>query len=322
MSLGDDGHYRREALFSAERPVLSEEDRKEAVRAGRRKTRLRRWASTLGALSLIGGASALMWHAYNWGVGEVENSQIPLVSAAEGKEKVPPKDRGGLDVPYQDSLVLNGEPGTEVERIVPPPEDPVLLAVEPAASPSGQQEQNGVSAPAPEASGQDPIGDMIEQTATLAADSAAAGLQAEVQDEVAPQAEVTPQAQVTPQAEVTQQALAEPSQATQDAQAAEVQEAPAAEPRVQTAQVGQVSGYKVQLASVQDGAAAEQEWQRLQRRYPDLLGSLSLQVQTVDIEGRGTFHRIQAGPLPSQETASDLCDQLKGRDQPCIVVAP
>jgi cell division septation protein DedD len=90
----------------------------------------------------------------------------------------------------------------------------------------------------------------------------------------------------------------------------------------QQAQVGQVSGYKVQLAAVQDASAAEREWRRLQGLHPELLGNLTLFTETVEIEGRGTFHRIQAGPLPSRETAADLCDVLKGREQPCLVVSP
>jgi cell division septation protein DedD len=106
------------------------------------------------------------------------------------------------------------------------------------------------------------------------------------------------------------------------AESADAQVAEAQPSQTQTAQVGQVSGFKVQLASLQDPEAAQQEWKRLQGLHPELLGNLAMQTQKVEIEGRGTFYRIQAGPLPSRETADDLCALLKGRDQPCIVVAP
>ena len=31
-------------------------------------------------------------------------------------------------------------------------------------------------------------------------------------------------------------------------------------------------------------------------------------------EGKGVFHRLQAGPLPSRESADSLCNQLKAKN--------
>ena len=63
--------------------------------------------------------------------------------------------------------------------------------------------------------------------------------------------------------------------------------------------------------------AANTQWAKLQKAYPDLLGALSLNVQKVTVNG-GTFYRIQAGPLTKAQ-AKDICSKLKAQKQDCIV---
>lgn len=296
MPSGDD-YGRREALYAGERPVINEAEQRRARQASRKRSRGARWLARLSAMAVLALFGGIVWYAYSWGVGEVGEGQIPIVRASEGPEKTLPDERGGLEVPYQDSLVLNGS-DEGVERIVPPPEEPLPLEAmpEPAAAPETAEAQAEDQTPAPS---EDPIGQMI-QTAELDGGGREAVAEADPLPEVKPEAP-----------EASSEAAQEPTPE------------PTPEPGVtQQAQVGQVSGYKVQLAAVQDASAAEREWRRLQGLHPELLGNLTLFTETVEIEGRGTFHRIQAGPLPSRETAADLCDVLKGREQPCLVVSP
>jgi hypothetical protein len=298
--MAEGGDYgRREALFAAERPVISEEEQRSAAREGRRKTRLRRWFSTLSTLMALVLFGGLVWYAYNWGTGEIEEGQLPIIRASTVPEKEAPEERGGLNVPYQDALVLNGSQGEQVERIVPPPEEPLLLEALPAPQEETSADQPKAVEEAPAEAGEDAIGQMIQMAeldnVSSDAPESAAPESSVVLPDIKPAAEATPEAAPDPAPEPTQ---------------------------TQTAQVGQVSGFKVQLASLQDPEGAQKEWKRLQGIHPELLGNLSMQTQKVEIEGRGTFYRIQAGPLPSRETADDLCALLKGRDQPCIVVAP
>ena len=79
-------------------------------------------------------------------------------------------------------------------------------------------------------------------------------------------------------------------------------------------------GIYIQLGSLgkRDGVSAE--WARLQKAFPDFLGDMELAVQTVTLEGRGTFHRIQTGPFPNRGTAEEMCAFLKSSDQACIVI--
>ena len=59
----------------------------------------------------------------------------------------------------------------------------------------------------------------------------------------------------------------------------------------------------------------------MKKRNTDLLGALALNVQSVTLD-RGTFYRVQAGPLTDRAAANGLCGKLKSRNQDCLVVAP
>ena len=76
--------------------------------------------------------------------------------------------------------------------------------------------------------------------------------------------------------------------------------------------------YVIQLAAVGSGDAAQKEWSRLQKSFPQLLGDMSLSVQEVTVKGK-LYHRVQTGPFPSRATAQDMCAQLKSQNQACIV---
>ncbi|MBS27404.1 MAG: hypothetical protein CL566_00525 [Alphaproteobacteria bacterium] len=79
--------------------------------------------------------------------------------------------------------------------------------------------------------------------------------------------------------------------------------------------------WRIQLASVSSRDRALSEWDRLKTRNTDLLGTLKLNVESAKLSN-GTFYRIQAGPLAGRLAASDLCGELKSRNQDCLIVAP
>ena len=103
------------------------------------------------------------------------------------------------------------------------------------------------------------------------------------------------------------------------APAAAPQAAPEPEPARST--LPPESTFLVQLGAVRDKSTAQREWRRLRQRNADILGSLQLFIQEVNITGRGVFHRIQAGPLPDETLAELACGQLRSRNQACFVVA-
>lgn len=67
----------------------------------------------------------------------------------------------------------------------------------------------------------------------------------------------------------------------------------------------------IQLGSVSSESGAASEWNKLKRDHSTELAGLSYRVQRADLD-RGTFFRIQAGPI-SKESAQRLCDSIKTR---------
>jgi cell division septation protein DedD len=92
-------------------------------------------------------------------------------------------------------------------------------------------------------------------------------------------------------------------------------------PKVEKLPVAAGPAWRIQLVSLSSQKDAEAVWARMQKANADLLGKLKLQVQTVKLS-KGTFYRVQAGPLVDRTAAASLCGSLKSRKQDCLVVAP
>jgi cell division septation protein DedD len=78
--------------------------------------------------------------------------------------------------------------------------------------------------------------------------------------------------------------------------------------------------YFLQLASVKSEERARGEWTRLQKVHADILGDMTLALQTADLGDQGIYYRIQTGPFPTQATAQDMCWQLRAEKQDCLVL--
>ena len=110
------------------------------------------------ALALL---ALVVLRAYESHRGETVVAEVPLLRADPSPVRERPADPGGMQVPYQDSLILEnlGEetPAPTVERLLPPPEQPLeppveqpvateasaapaLLAPSPPLAPSGPEE--------------------------------------------------------------------------------------------------------------------------------------------------------------------------------------
>ncbi len=76
----------------------------------------------------------------------------------------------------------------------------------------------------------------------------------------------------------------------------------------------------VQLGSVKSLDGAEGEWGKIQKAFSEELGSVPHRVKAADLGDRGTFYRIQAGPM-SKESASQICDSIKiQKPGGCLVI--
>ena len=243
------------------------------------------------ALLALAGFAALLWYAYAWGVGGTESGNVPVVAAEPAPVKVAPEEPGGMEIPNQDKQVLNqteGGEGSTVERLLPPPEEPKPPQVSDDPPPDLPDEQEAVGA---------------QGTGTAGTEAG--------QTSEAPQApESAPEPTSEPAPETEPAAEQPASQGAQQAQS----EAPP--PQLSEPPAG---SYVMQLASVRSADTARSEWARMQSEHDLLLGDMPLFIQQVELEGRGTYFRIQTGPFPSRSTAQDLCAQLKTAGQDCLV---
>jgi hypothetical protein len=76
--------------------------------------------------------------------------------------------------------------------------------------------------------------------------------------------------------------------------------------------------YRLQLSAVRSPDAVAGEWARLKHRFPELAG-LKNSSSKVDVAGKGTFYRVEAGPL-DQAAAKSTCAHLRAEGLGCIVV--
>ena len=76
----------------------------------------------------------------------------------------------------------------------------------------------------------------------------------------------------------------------------------------------------IHLSSLRSEKAAREEWQALQRTFPDQLSAMSPRFRRTEIANRGVFYRVLAGPLPSAQAARQICSALKAKKQYCQVM--
>jgi hypothetical protein len=90
--------------------------------------------------------------------------------------------------------------------------------------------------------------------------------------------------------------------------------APTAAAKPATAQ--KTGGARIQLASVRSEEAARQEWDRIRRANPDVLGSVSATPVRADLGEKGVYYRLQTTPISDAER---VCGELKRRNIGCII---
>jgi hypothetical protein len=106
-------------------------------------------------------------------------------------------------------------------------------------------------------------------------------------------------------------------------QAAPPAGAPAAEPPPAAAHAAAAAHGKralVQFAAVDSGEAALREWQRLSKKYPDLLGNRTPNITKTEHDGK-TFWRIRTGGFTDLTQATLFCQKVKSRGGTCTVAS-
>lgn len=248
--------------------------------------------------------AGILWYAYPDGDTAVDG-EVPVIAADTTAYKFKPEDPGGMEVRHQDSTVFNPlvrKDTAEVERLLPRPEEPMdkdnaLKAADATAAPDLPGTNEGLKL--------EPAKDIEE-----------AGVEKVVTEaEAAKPATLTEMATKTAEEPETK-AEAEPEPEPANVEPAKVEEKPAS---VATTSTTGASGFYLQLGSFRDAKGANEEWKKLQRKFPQSLSALSSRVERTDLAAKGVWHRLYAGPLPEAK-ARDICTRLKADNQSgCIV---
>ena len=304
------------------------------------RPRWRRWLPAIVALAAMVFFGGLLVYAYILGGRGADDGTVPVLQADTRPTKVRPENPGGLDVPFQDQEIYQrlgrggAQPapsGPRVERLLPPPEAPLPR---PAAAPPPP------NPPIPSAPDVKPPADAVPVTAPAVPPPAAVSLpklatsprETPAQSPNATQGSGSAQSgavatrpsfpatvvESKPSAPAGPPPAANPPPPAKPAEAAPpAQEASAALPAA-----GGGQGARVQLGALRTNEEATREGERLKRANSDVLGNLAITVVQAELGARGTFFRIQAGPLADTAAATELCQQLAARKVGCIVVRP
>jgi len=252
----------------------------------------RRWPAgllTIGAMIAFAGG---LYFAYVQGTrhpAAISGSPeaVPLIRADNSPTKVKPDQPGGMTVLDQNVSLYNEKPGgPPVEKLLPGPEQPMPRPTSPpkeAAAPP----QSPAAPPA--ASSQAP-------------------------DSAAP----TPAATSAPAATPAKSA-APPKPAPANKESTAAKEAAAILGAAPSASPKPGGPVRVQLGSLRSADAARDEWTRLKREQPELLGKLSAIAVRADLGDKGIYYRVQAGPLSDGAAAERLCGELRQHKIGCTL---
>lgn len=251
----------------------------------------------IGVVVVVLGAAGVSSWPYlreHFLTSAVPSGPVPVIGPGDEPIKEAPKQPGGMQVPDQDKIILNGAAARpKVEQLLPPPPAPL-----PSPMPA---------APAP--------------VTTASQPSAPAKASPPVSIAPTPPPAAPPQRKI--EAPLPQVVTAAPPRAPTATVAAPPQKpAPAAtvsNERVPS-QLAQ-RGWFVQLGAVSSTGAAQAEWTRLKHANADLLTPLSANAVRVE-RSSGVIYRIEAGPLADAGAASHLCRSLQKRHVACIVLRP
>lgn len=263
-----------------------------------------------------------------------EKAGVPVIEAETTAFKLEPDDRGGMELPYQDSTVYSslreGQEGgvenllededpverldafaAEAERIIKESQErqKTLSLIEEATGveepqPNKPQAIAAVSQEVEKIKPED-LMQKVEKTETAQAPASSDETIAFVKDVLnkkdgglAEKADVV---------KVDQEVVAVasvPTPASEKVAAIEPAAGMAAGVAIEE------GTHYIQLGSVKSAGGAAGEWAKIQDKYSAQLGNLNYRVERADLGERGVFYRIQAGPI-SGESATELCDQIK-----------
>lgn len=238
------------------------------------------------AAGLAGGVTLLVG---GWSMLDRHTGPVPVIQAESGPVRVKPADPGGMKVLGANNAIMAADldQSASADTLAPPPETPQPQALR----------------------------------AQIAAARAAAHPAVPAAPRAAPQA-AAPAAPTTTPASTPSNA-APPAAATMAASAPAPAPAPTPAPAAASGadQAPPAGHAMVQLAALRSEAAAKVEWQRLQRRMPDLLADRHPVVERVEEHDGRVFWRLRTGGFADRSAARAFCTQVHAKGGGCTIAA-
>jgi hypothetical protein len=286
---------RMESIEIPDRPAVASH----AAPSPATRKRIFLYGGIAAAALLVVVMMTLLWSGKRHEVARAP-ADAPLIKAEDQPIKVSPESPGGMDVPNRDILVygrMHGTPGDKpaIERLLPEPEQPLA----PPAAP-----------PRPAHTGSAPVPLPAESPLSSGPN---------------PSAATPPRSPETPPTKSSATAAAPATKSAPASQVAQAKIPAAPATAAKPAQPGKPvrgSSVQVQLFSSRSADEARSAWASLKEKNGDLLGALSPTVARADLDDRGTFYRLRAGPIADEAKARAICDSLAGRGASCIIIRP
>jgi cell division protein FtsN len=252
------------------------------------------------ALSFMIG---VVWKLYTGGTAN-QGQEVPIVRADDNPFKVVPDEPGGMKIPYKDSTIfssLNNDQDRRIENLLadeddeePMPRSQLFAGLNTDQVPELNTEAQETPLDQPLRSKIDAeedherLSEMTKEAKHVVEEMIDGGVES-----VMPKpSEVKVTKDVAPKVEV------------------KTKPAPKPTPAPVTTVVSSTGDYYVQLGSVKTADGAESEWKKIAAKYPSILSGYNHRVETADLGEKGTFYRIQAGPV-SKDKAVSTCEAIK-----------
>lgn len=289
------------------------------------------------ALSFMVG---LVWKIYA-GSNNDSGQNIPIVRADTQEYKVRPDDPGGEEIKFKDSTIFaDGDPDRRVENLLAEdtseadiPRSQLFAGLNTDESPDLQEQ--ALQGELQDTPTQQPMSDdeaqvlsyaqqAEEVVETLVEDGVdAVRIEEKAPEIVQPRLDTDLKEPSKVEALITPNPTPAPSLSPAPKPEPKVEEKPQPKPLAAPQQIAPAvtanGDYFVQLVSVKSNAAAESEWKNQVKKYGSLLSGQSYRVEKADLGAKGTYYRVQAGPM-SKSSADTLCGSIK-RQNPngCLV---
>ena len=131
-----------------------------------------------------------------------------------------------------------------------------------------------------------------------------------------------PAAQVPDSSEIPPVAAVEPPAPVPPPPAETPEPVPAPPPELRGAVSALSGGAVLQIGAYRSGAVAMQAWQEFLVEHREVVADLVSDIQEVNLEASGVWHRLRIGPFADRDAANALCTTLKARGADCFVAAP